>query len=81
MTIIHANDPTTKVLACLYEMRDDVSALINEASTNADVQNAIRADSVIMMLGHGNEYGLFSKPNKKGKYSCSSRLMPPYSYA
>jgi hypothetical protein len=21
-----------------------------------------------MMLGHGNEHGLFSKPNKKGKY-------------
>ena len=68
MTIIHANDPTTKALAHLYERREGISALINETSTNADVQNAIRGDSVIMMLGHGNEYGLFSKPNKKGKY-------------
>lgn len=68
MTIIHANDPTTKALSHLYERREGISALINETSTNADVQNAIRGDSVIMMLGHGNEYGLFSKPNKKGKY-------------
>lgn len=32
------------------------------------MQRAIRADDVIMMLGHGNEYGLFSKPDKKGEY-------------
>ena len=69
MTIIHANDPTTKFLSCLYETRKDVSALINESSTNIDVQNAIRRDSVIMMLGHGNEYGLFSKPSRNGKYN------------
>ena len=66
MTIIHANDPTTKVLAHLYEAREGISAHIDESSTNADVQKAIRADSTVMMLGHGNEYGLFSKPNKKG---------------
>jgi hypothetical protein len=69
MTVIHANDPTTKVLSYLYETRKDVSALINESSTNTDVQNAIRRDSVIMMLGHGNEYGLFSKPSRNGKYN------------
>ena len=68
MTIIHANDLTTKVLSLLYEKRDDISALINEASSNAAVQNAIRGDSVVMMLGHGNEYGLFSKPSKNGRY-------------
>lgn len=68
MTIIHANDPTTKALSRLYEARDDITAIINETSTNADVQKALRGDSTIMMLGHGNEYGLFSKPNKKGKY-------------
>ena len=68
MTIIHANDPTTKFLSQLYETREDVSAHIDESSTNAHVRNAIRRDSTIMMLGHGNEHGLFSKPNKKGKY-------------
>jgi len=68
MIVIHANDPTTKFLFLLYEMREDVSAHIDESSTNAEVQNAIRRDSTIMMLGHGNEHGLFSKPNKKGRY-------------
>ena len=68
MTIIHATDPTTDVLSQLYVTRDDISALINETNSNVDVQNAIRGDSTIMMLGHGNQYGLFSKPNKKGKY-------------
>ncbi len=68
MTIIHASDPTTNVLSHLYEGRKDISTFINEKSTNSDVQNAIRADSIIMMLGHGNEYGLFSKPSKYGKY-------------
>lgn len=68
MTIIHANDPTTKFLSQLYEAREDVSAHIDESSTNAHVRNAIRRDSTIMMLGHGNEHGLFSKPDKKGKY-------------
>ena len=37
-------------------------------STNGAVQRAIRVDNVIMMLGHGNEYGLFSKPEKNGNY-------------
>ena len=68
MTIIHANDPTTKFLSQLYEAREDVSAHIDESITNAHVRNVIRRDSIIMMLGHGNEHGLFSKPNKKGKY-------------
>ena len=68
MTIIHANDPTTKVLSHLYETKEGMSVLINETSTNADVQKAIRGDSAIMMLGHGNQYGLFSKPSKSGKY-------------
>lgn len=68
MTIIHANDPTTKFLSQLYEMREDVAAHIDESSTNADVRNAIRRDSTIMMLGHGNKHGLFSMPNKKSEY-------------
>lgn len=42
--------------------------LITERNTSSDVQRAIRTDDVIMMLGHGNEYGLFSKPDKKGEY-------------
>jgi len=41
---------------------------IDETSTNADVQNIIRADDLVIMLGHGNQYGLFSKPNKNGEY-------------
>ena len=68
MTIIHANDPTTQVLSLLYQQREDVRMLITERSTSSDVQRAIRTDDVIMMLGHGNEHGLFSKPNKKGEY-------------
>lgn len=68
MTIIHANDPTTKVLSYLYEQRQDISARITEASTNGDIQRAIRGDDTIMMLGHGNQYGLFSKPDKNGEY-------------
>ena len=42
--------------------------LITENNTSSDVQRAIRSDDVIMMLGHGNLYGLFSKPNKNGEY-------------
>lgn len=68
MTVIHANDPTTKVLSQLYEQREDITARITEMSTNGAVQRAIRVDNVIMMLGHGNEYGLFSKPEKNGNY-------------
>lgn len=68
MTVIHANDPTTNVLSHLYEQRQNISARIMEASTNGDIQRAIRCDDTIMMLGHGNQYGLFSKPNKNGEY-------------
>lgn len=68
MTIIHANDPTTSVLSRLYAQREDVVTRITESSTNGDIQRAIRGDEVIMMLGHGNQYGLFSVPNKNGKY-------------
>ena len=68
MIIIHANDPTTKVLSHLYEQRQDISVRITETSTNGDIQRAIRGDDTIMMLGHGNQYGLFSKPSKNGEY-------------
>lgn len=68
MTVIHANDPTTKVLSYLYDQRQDIFARITEASTNGDVQRAICGDDTIMMLGHGNQYGLFSKPDKNGEY-------------
>ena len=68
MTIIHANDPTTRVLSLLYETEEYNYMLIDEKSTNTEVQNIIRADDLIIMLGHGNQYGLFSKPNRDGKY-------------
>lgn len=68
MTIVHANDPTTKALSYLYEQRHDISAFVTESSTNGDVKRAIRGDDTIMMLGHGNQYGLFSKPNKNGDF-------------
>lgn len=68
MTVIHATDPTTQVLSLLYQQREDMKMLITERNTSSDVQRAIRADDVVMMLGHGNEYGLFSKPDKNGDY-------------
>ena len=68
MPIIHATDPTTKVLSYLYGQRHDISAFVTESSTNGDVKRAIRGDDTIMMLGHGNQYGLFSKPNKNGDF-------------
>lgn len=68
MIIIHANDPTTQFLSQLYETREDVTCRITEASTNVQVLRAIREADIIMMLGHGNEYGLFSKPNRNDKY-------------
>ena len=68
MTVIHATDPTTQVLSLLYQHREDVKQCITERNTSSDVQRAIRTDDVIMMLGHGNEYGLFSKPEKNGNY-------------
>ena len=68
MIVIHATDPTTQVLSLLYQQREDVKLCITERNTSSDVQRALRADDVIMMLGHGNEYGLFSKPEKNGEY-------------
>lgn len=68
MIVIHANDPTTQFLSQLYETREDVTCRITEASTNTQVFRAIQRSDTIMMLGHGNPYGLFSTPNKKGKY-------------
>ena len=68
MTVIHATDPTTQVLSLLYQQREEVRMLITERNTSSDVQRAIRADNVFMMLGHGNEYGLFSKSDKNGDY-------------
>ena len=68
MTIIHANDPTTQCLTLLCEGREDMTCRITEISSNSQVTRAIRESQTIMMLGHSNEYGLFSKPNKNGKY-------------
>ena len=68
MIVVHANDPTTRVLRLLYEQREDVKMCITEKNTNGAVRRALKADDVIMMLGHGNEYGLFSKPEKNGNY-------------
>ncbi len=68
MTVIHATDPTTQLLSLLYQEREDVKLRLTEKSTSSAVQRAIRSDEVIMMLGHGNEYGLFSKPDKNGDY-------------
>ena len=69
MIVVHANDPTTRVLRLLYEQREDVTMCITEKSTNGAVRRALRADDTIMMLGHGNRYGLFSKPNRKGVFT------------
>ena len=66
MIVVHANDPTTRVLRLLYEQREDVKMCITEKSTNGAVRRALKAEEDIMMLGHGNEYGLFSKPNRRG---------------
>jgi hypothetical protein len=68
MVVIHANDPTTRILSQLYKSRNDVTKYISESNTNAEVKNAVRFDTPILMLGHGNQHGLFSKPNKKGVY-------------
>ena len=68
MTVIHATDPTSQVLSLLYQQREDMKTLITERNSSSDVQRAIRADDTMMMLGHGNEYGLFSKPDKNGIY-------------
>lgn len=68
MIVIHANDPTTSALSQLYRLREDVSVCITEKNTNSEVKNAIMNANGIMMLGHGNKYGLFSTPDKKGIY-------------
>ena len=68
MTVIHANDPTTQFLSLLYEQRKDISMHITEDSTNSAVQRAIRKAGTVLMLGHGNQYGLFPVPDKDGSY-------------
>ena len=68
MTVIHANDPTTRILSRLYEQREDITVRVTETCTNGAIQRAIREDNIIMMLGHGNQYGLFSAPDKNGNY-------------
>ena len=68
MIVVHANDPTTKFLSKLYETREDVTVRITEKSTNGAVRRALKTDDTIMMLGHGNRYGLFSTPNRKGVF-------------
>ena len=68
MTVVHANDPTTQVLSLLYESRRDVACRITEASGNGAVARGLREADCVMMLGHGNPYGLFSTPEKDGRY-------------
>lgn len=68
ITVVHTNDPTTRVLSALYEARANVARRVTEEYTNSGVIRALRECDVVMMLGHGNEYGLFSTPNKKGVY-------------
>lgn len=68
MVVIHANDPTTGFLSRLYDQRKDVSVRIAEGSTNEAVRRALREGDTVMMLGHGNPYGLFSTPDKNGRY-------------
>ena len=69
MTVIHANDPTTQFLSLLYSQREDLKAHITEKNTNMEVIRAVRSDNSIMMLGHGNRYGLFSISRKDGTYN------------
>ena len=68
MTIIHANDPTTKFLSLLYEHGEDIKTHITEKNTNMDVIRAIRGDDTIMMLGHGSEAGLCSIIREDGSF-------------
>jgi len=67
MTVIHAKDPTTQFLSRIYSQREDVRRIITEINTTSELKRAIHDDDSIMMFGHGNEYGLFSKPDKKGR--------------
>lgn len=68
MLVIHANDPTTEVLSRLYESREDFLLRLDEHSSNTAVVRAVKDADRIMMLGHGNSFGLFSTPDKKGQY-------------
>ena len=68
MLVIHANDPTTRVLSRLYESREDFYLRLDELSSNTTVINAIKDADNVMMLGHGNQFGLFSVPDKKGQF-------------
>ena len=65
MVVIHANDPTTRILSQLYKSRNDVTKYISESNTNAEVKNAVRFDTPILMLGHGNQHGLFFEAEQK----------------
>ena len=60
MVVIHANDTTTGFLSRLYDQREDVLVRIAEGSTNEAVRRALREGDTVMMLGHGNPFGLFS---------------------
>ena len=68
MLVIHANDPTTRVLSRLYESREDFCLRLDEHSSNTSVIKAVKDADSIMMLGHGNQFGLFSIPDKKRQY-------------
>lgn len=68
MIVIHANDPTTKVLSRLYESREVFHLRLDEHSSNTAVIRAVKNADSVMMLGHGNQFGLFSIPDKKGQY-------------
>lgn len=68
MIVIHANDPTTKVLSLLYEERKDCCLHIDESSTNSQVIHAVKDADSVMMLGHGNPFGLFSTPDRNRQY-------------
>jgi len=69
MIVFHANDLTTRVLSRLYESREDCLLRITEKSTNSQIRQAIKNANQVMMLGHGNPFGLFSTPDKNGVYS------------
>ena len=59
MLVVHANDPTTKVLSRLYELREDFHMRLNERSSNTAVVRAVKDADSVMMLGHGNYKNLF----------------------
>ena len=68
LTVVHTTDPTTKALANLYEGRTDVALRITEKASNASVVHALVQAQSVMLLGHGNEWGLFSTPDSSGHY-------------